>query len=106
MCIRDRASLVEKLPVTDRGIARNPARLPSDFAIPYVVVEVAAITNWVDEGRFRSPTFKERAAEAMVTGLKRCFRLTAKCPDKCGKALNKSRTCLLYTSRRSEECGE
>jgi N-acetylmuramoyl-L-alanine amidase len=89
-CIQ--ASLVEKLPVTDRGIARNPARLPSDFAIPYVVVEVAAITNWVDEGRFRSPTFKERAAEAMVTGLKRCFRLTAKCPDKCGKALNKSRT--------------
>ena len=89
-CIQ--ASLVEKLPVTDRGIARNPARLPSDFAIPYVVVEVATITNWVDEGWFRSPTFKERAAEAMVTGLKRCFLLAAECPDKCGKAANRRRT--------------
>ncbi len=89
-CIR--ASLVEKLPVTDRGTARNPARLPSDFRIPYVVVEVAAITNWVDEGRFRSPTFKERAAEALVTGLKRYFLQTVERADKCGKALDKPRT--------------
>ncbi len=70
---------------TDRGIAKNPARLPFDFAIPYVVVEVAAITNWVDEGRFRSPTFKERAAEALVTGLKRYFLLGVECGNKHGK---------------------
>ena len=89
-CIQ--ASLVEKLPVTDRGVARNPEKIPSDFRIPYVAVEVAAITNWVDEGRFRSPTFKERAAEALVTGLKRYFLLTAGQPDMHGKALNKSRT--------------
>jgi len=38
-----------------------------------VSVEVAAISNWVEEGWFRSITFKERAAEAMVTGLKRYF---------------------------------
>ena len=46
----------------------------------------------MDEGRFLSPTFKERAAEAMVTGLKRYFLLAAECTNKCGKAFDKSKT--------------
>lgn len=82
-CIQD--SLVEKLPVIDRGIARNPGRLPSDFRIPCIVVEVAAITNWVEEGWFRSITFKERAADAIVTGLARYFLLSARCRDERDK---------------------
>lgn len=95
-CIQ--TSLVEKLPVADRGIARNPQRLPSDFKIPYVVVEVAAITNWVEEGWFRSITFKERAADAMVTGLARYFLLIAGHPDRFGKPGARSRTAPVSVS--------
>ncbi len=86
------ASLVEKLPVADRGIAKIPGRLPPDFKIPYVIAEVATITNRVEEGWFRSLIFKERAADALVTGLKRYFLLSADCPDKCSMTLDKSRT--------------
>jgi N-acetylmuramoyl-L-alanine amidase len=50
-------SLVEKLPVANRQMSVSPMRLPNDFRIPYVVVEIAAITNWVDEGWLRNPTF-------------------------------------------------
>lgn len=67
------SSLVEKLPVADRGAAKYPGKLPADFRIPCVFVEVGTISNWVEEGWFRSNTFKERAAEAIVTGLKRYF---------------------------------
>ena len=89
-CIQ--ASLVEKLPVADRGIAGNPERLPSDFKIPHVVVEVAAITNWVEEGWLRSITFKEQAANAMVTGLARYFLFAARHPGGNGKCGTRSRT--------------
>ncbi len=67
------ASLVQKLPVRDRGVAKCAGRLPCDFFVPCVFVEVAAITNWVEEGWLRSATFKERAADAVVIGLKRYF---------------------------------
>ena len=70
-CIQ--ASLIEKLQLTDRGIAKNPLRIPPGFEIPYVVVEVATISNWLDEAQFRSPTIRQRAAEALATGLKRYF---------------------------------
>lgn len=67
------SSLVEKLPVADRGVAKYPGKLPADFRIPCVFAEVGTISNSVEEGWFRSSTFKERAAEAIVTGLKRFF---------------------------------
>ena len=89
-CIQ--ASLIEKLSVADRGIARVPGRLPSGFTAPYVVVEVATITNWVEEGWFRSITFKERAAEALVTGLKRYFLQSAEYAGKNGKTFDRPKT--------------
>ncbi len=95
-CIQ--AALVEKLPVTDRGVTCNLRKLPPDFAIPYAVVEVAAITNWVEEGWFRSITFKERAAEALVTGLSRYLLLADASWDKCGKAVGRSRTAPVNVS--------
>jgi len=67
------SSLVAKLPVVTRGVARYPGRLPGDPGMPCVFVEVATITNWVEEGWFRSSTFKERAASAIMIGLKRYF---------------------------------
>ncbi len=67
------SSLLERLPVPDRGVARYQGRLPADFSIPCVLAEVATISNWVEEGWLRSTTFKERAAEAIATGLKRYF---------------------------------
>ncbi|MGE5593943.1 MAG: N-acetylmuramoyl-L-alanine amidase [Betaproteobacteria bacterium] len=67
------SSLSAKLPVVSRGVARYPGRLPADLGMACVFVEVATITNWVEEGWFRSATFKERAASAIMTGLKRYF---------------------------------
>lgn len=67
------SSLAEKLPVMTKGVARYPARLLANPGMPCVFVEVATITNWVEEGWFRSSTFKERAASAIMTGLKRYF---------------------------------
>lgn len=95
-CIQ--ASLVEKLPVADRGIARNPQRLSYDLRIPYIVVEVAAITNWVEEGWFRSITFKERAADAMVIGLARYFLLVARHADEHGEPSGRPRTAPVSVS--------
>ena len=90
--------LVEKLPVADRGIARNPQRLSYDLRIPYIVVEVAAITNWVEEGWFRSITFKERAADAMVIGLARYFLLVARHADEHGEPSGRARTAPVSVS--------
>ena len=67
------ASLSAKLPVVSRGVARYPGKLPADPGVPCAFIEVATITNWVEEGWFRSTTFKERAASAIMTGLKRYF---------------------------------
>lgn len=67
------SSLVAKLPVVTRGVARYPAKLQTGPGMPCVFVEVATLTNWVEEGWFRSSTFKERAASAIMTGLKRYF---------------------------------
>ncbi len=67
------SSLVEKLPLITRGVARYPGKPAVGPGAPCVFVEVATITNWAEEGWLRSSTFKERAASAIVTGLKRYF---------------------------------
>jgi N-acetylmuramoyl-L-alanine amidase len=67
------SSIVAKLPVVTRGVARCSMKPQSDPGMPCVFVEVATLTNWVEEGWFRSSTFKERAASAIMIGLKRYF---------------------------------
>ncbi|NLG84045.1 MAG: N-acetylmuramoyl-L-alanine amidase [Firmicutes bacterium] len=61
-------ALTRTLPLPDRGWGMGP---PWGIrGIPVVVVEVATITNPVEEGWLRSGTFLRRAARAIANGLK------------------------------------
>ncbi|OPX90553.1 MAG: N-acetylmuramoyl-L-alanine amidase LytC precursor [Pelotomaculum sp. PtaB.Bin104] len=61
--------LLKKLRVADRGVRERPElAVPGD--IPGVEVEVVTISNWVEEGLLRSPTFHKKAAEGIFNGVK------------------------------------
>jgi len=64
--------LVKKLKLRDRGtgMGRECAALKN---MPSVTVEVVTITNWVEEGLLRSPTFHRKAAEGIFNGVKNYF---------------------------------
>ncbi|MGE5485786.1 MAG: N-acetylmuramoyl-L-alanine amidase family protein [Ignavibacteriales bacterium] len=69
--------MVKKLNLPDRGVSR--VSLPAgedpfaDLRIPAIVVEFATLTNPVDEGWVRSRTFMERAALAILNGIKNYY---------------------------------
>lgn len=64
-----RDELLKKLKVPDRGLSESP-KLAELGNIPGIEVEVVTITNWVEEGLLRSPTFHQKAAEGIFNGVK------------------------------------
>jgi len=64
--------LIKKLKVENRGLKEcSEIAIPGD--IPGVEVEVVTITNWVEEGLLRSPTFHKKAAEGIFNGVKNYY---------------------------------
>jgi len=64
--------LIKKLKVENRGLRECPdLAIPGN--IPGVKVEVVTITNWVEEGLLRSPTFHKKAAEGIFNGVKNYY---------------------------------
>ncbi|MCR4397537.1 MAG: N-acetylmuramoyl-L-alanine amidase [Firmicutes bacterium] len=64
--------LARRLLIPDRGIRRERL-LPPNLRVPAVKVEFVTISNPVDEGLVRSCTFMERAALAVLNGVKDFF---------------------------------
>lgn len=67
--------LIRKLKLTDRGL-KGSRKFAVLEGIPVVEVEVVAITNWVEEGLLRSPTFHKRAAEGIFNGITKYYATT------------------------------
>jgi len=63
--------LARKLHLPNRGVW--PERVVGNLRVPAVAVEFVTITNWVDEGWVRSCVFLDRAALAILNGLKNYF---------------------------------
>lgn len=66
--------LLKKLKLPDRGAAELGEYAPLG-GIPAVKVEVVTITNWVEEGLLRSPTFHKKAAEGIFNGVKNYYAI-------------------------------
>ena len=68
------AALRQKLPLPDRGVGKG--REAIETGLPMAVVELATISNPVEEGWLRSSTFLKRAAGAIAYGIKDFFAAT------------------------------
>lgn len=66
--------LLKKLKLPDRGVAEC-GEYTSLGNIPAVKVEVVTITNWMEEGLLRSPTFHKKAAEGIFNGVKNYYAI-------------------------------
>jgi N-acetylmuramoyl-L-alanine amidase len=85
-----RVHLARKLPLADRGLfpaagppfsadahePGRPAPTPDAGASPAVTVETVTISNPVEEGWLRSCVFRQRVAQAVLTGLVASLRVT------------------------------
>ena len=69
-----REELIKKLKIRDRGLAKSREYIALS-GMPAVEVEVVTITNWVEEGLLRSPTFHKKAAEGIFNGVKNYFAI-------------------------------
>ena len=68
--------LIKKLKLADRGL-KGSRKYAALEGVPVVEAEVVAITNWVEEGLLRSPTFHKRAAEGIFNGVIKYYAKTA-----------------------------
>lgn len=68
-------ALVQKLKLSDRGVARD-SKYFGDLPVPAAVTEMVCLHNPVDEALLRSWIFRERLAQSVCRGLKNYFLLT------------------------------
>lgn len=60
--------------VKDMGVRQGPFHVLLGATMPSVLVEVAFISNKMEEKRLKSSVYRERAAEAIATGVKKYLR--------------------------------
>ncbi|MDR7567090.1 MAG: N-acetylmuramoyl-L-alanine amidase family protein [Armatimonadota bacterium] len=66
--------LGRSLGIPDRGIRTANFKVLRDSPIPAVLVEIGYLTNPMDEALLRTPSFREKVAQAIARGLLRFLR--------------------------------